>query len=81
MIGNTKERQEYIIDPNRQNAKLYDPEEKEVIYRDIWENIFSIPPEDNVNFDQQNEERVLNYLNTNEDSIKPYQYADLTRLD
>ena len=81
MIGNTKERQEYIIDPNRQNAKVYDPEEKEVTYRKIWENIFIIPPEDNVNFDQQNEERVLNYLNINEDSMKPYQYANLTSLD
>ena len=80
MIGNTKEKQEYIMDPNRQNVKIYDPADKE-IYREIWKKIFSIPPKDNANFDQLNEERVTSHLSNNEDLIKPYQYADLTRLD
>ena len=81
LIGNARERQEYIMDPQRQNVKVYKPEDKEVIYRNTWEKIFSIPPEDNVHFDQENEGRVMTYLNNNEDIIKPYRYADLSRLD
>ena len=67
--------------PNRQNVKIYDPEEKEEIYRSIWTEIFSIPEEDNIHFDRENEIRVINYLRNNEDLIGPYQLADLSRLD
>ena len=81
MIGNAKEKQEYIMDPNRQNIKIYDPADKEAIYREICKKIFSILPEDNANFDQLNEERVTSHLSNNEDLIKLYQYADLTKLD
>ena len=68
------------MDPNRQNIKTFDPADKEEIYREIWK-IFGIPPEDNANFDQLNEERVTRHLSNNKDLIKPHKYADLTRLD
>ena len=81
LIGNSKEKQEYILHPNRQNVKIYDPEGKEEIYRNIWTEIFSMPQEDNIHFDREGKIRVINYLRNNEDSIDPYQFADLSRLD
>ena len=81
LIGTPKEKLEYILHPNRQNEKVFEAEEKEAIYRSICANIFSIPPEDNTDFDQENEERVMAYLNANVDNIRPHQYADLSCLD
>ena len=76
LIGNQKEIQEYILDLNVRNRRIFEPVEKEAIYRNIWKNIFSIPPEDNTQFNQQNKERVLESL-----SRTPHQFADLSRLD
>ena len=81
LIGNQKEIQEYILDPNVRNRRIFEPEEKEGIYRNIWKNIFGIPPEDNTQFNQQNEERVLEFLRQNDDRRTPHQFADLNRLD
>ena len=81
LIGNQKEIQEYILDPNARNRRIFEPEEKEEIYRNIWKNIFSIPPEDNAQFNKRNEERVLEFLRQNDDRRIPHQFADLDRLD
>ena len=81
LIGSSKEKQEYILHPVRRNTKVFEPEEKEEIYRGIWTNIFSIPPEDNAYFDPENEERVTRYLRENEEAVDHHQYADLSRLD
>ena len=81
LISSSKEKQEYILHPNRRNTKVYGPEEEEGIYRKIWTNIFSIPPLDNAHFDLENEERLLRYLRENEDVVDHHQYADLSRLD
>ena len=66
---------------NNNNNKVYKDEEKEVLYRNIWQKIFEIPPEENRHFDQANENRVKAFLERNQKTITPHQYADLTRLD
>ena len=80
-IGNSKEKVDHLIDSNNNNNKVFKDEEKEVLYRNIWERIFEIPPEENQNFDIENENKVRDYLIQHQGTIEPHQYADLTRLD
>ena len=75
--GNTEHTSPYIT---HNNDKLYSPEEKEPIFRDIWSNIFRITPEENQQFDQHTEHTVNNFININREHCTPYQYADETRL-
>ena len=81
LIGSDKERIEYLIDINNNNNKVYKDEEKEILYRNIWQNIFEIPPEENRHFDQANEKRVKAFLEHNRETMTPHQFADLNRLD
>ena len=81
LIGSDKERTEYLIDINNNNNKVYKDEEKEILYRNIWQNIFEIPPEENRHFDQANENRVKAFLEHNQETITPHQFADLNRLN
>ena len=80
-IGNPKEKVDYQIDSNKNNNKVYKDNEKEVLYRNIWERIFKIPPEENKNLDIENENLVREFLTQNQGTIEPYQYANLTRLE
>ena len=72
---------EYLIDANNNDNRVYKDEDKEILYRNIWEKIFEIPPEDNRNFTINNENLVREYLECNSELSKPYQFADLSRLD
>ena len=81
LIGSDKEKIEYLIDSNNNNNKVYKDEEKEILYRSIWQKIFEIPPEENSHFDQTNENRVKAFLEHNQETIASHQYADLTCLD
>ena len=81
LIGNNKEIIEYLIDTNNNNNKIYKDEEKEVLYRNIWQGMFQIPPDENRHFNLANENMVKDYLEHNRENITPYQYADLARLD
>ena len=71
--GNTKDNTPYIID---NNIKLYSEEEKEIVFRRIWEDIFRINPEENIHFDINNEISVNNFLNENLELFKPYNHSD-----
>ena len=81
LIGSDKERAEYPIDINNNNNKVYKDEEKEILYRNIWQNILEIPREENRHFDQANENRVKAFLEHNRETITPHQFADLNCLD
>ena len=81
LIGTNKVKNEYLIDINNNNNKIYKDEEKEVLYRNIWQKIFEIPDEENRNFDVANENRVKDFLRQNRDITLPHQFADLSRLD
>lgn len=76
--GGTNNSHPYII---HNNNKLYSEEEKEPVFRKIWENIFQISPEENTQFDQRNEHRVINYLHTNSHLCSPNDNADRHKLD
>ena len=45
VIGNNKVKNEYLIDINNNGNKVYKDEEKEILYRNIWQKIFEIPEE------------------------------------
>ena len=52
-----------------------------MLYRNIWQGIFEIPPDENRQFDLANENTVKEYLERNREIITPHQYANLSRLD
>ena len=54
LIGNNKVKNEYLIDVNNNDNKVYKDEEKEILYHNIRQNIFEIPDEENRNFDGEN---------------------------
>ena len=78
LLGNQKEDVPYLI---HNNNKIFEINEKEEIFREIWQNIFQINPADNLNFDLQHENEVLEYLEENLELIQPYDTVDLGRLD
>ena len=43
--------------------------------------MFQINPEENINYDQQHENKINTYINNNIERIKPFESADLTRLN
>lgn len=53
----------YILDA--QQNKIYDSAGKENIFRNIWSNVFKITDEENQEFDDENENLVLEYLAEN----------------
>ena len=65
---------------NRGN-KIYDANEKERKFREIWGNIFRISPEENLNFNIRNERMVINYMRQHEFEIEHNQFADTDRLN
>ena len=79
LMGSGTVKTPYIKD-NRGN-KIYDSNEKERKFREIWENIFKISPEENLNFNIRNKRMVSNYLGQHEFEIEHYQFADTDRLN
>ena len=63
------------------NNDIYSPEKKELVFRNIWRNIFHINEDENRNFDDHNNTRVNNYINLNLNQSNPFPNADLTRLN
>lgn len=57
MLGtNTTYQQRYIKDHN--NKEIYDEKGKEKIFRQYWEKIFQITPEENLNFDNETDRNI-----------------------
>ena len=81
LMGNSKNSVEYIVDPNRNNERIFAANEKEEVYRRIWQVIFSIPEEENENFDLNNERIVKEYMQRNVNKLRPHEFSDLSRLE
>ena len=69
----------YLIDGN--GRKIKDKVGKEELLRETWSKTFKISNEENLAFDATHEATINNYLRDNGYRIKPYQYANLNRLD
>ena len=76
--GNPTNHKTYIV---HNNIKIYDEKGKERIFREIWENVFRISPTENLQFDQENERVVNNYINNNKLEILPYCQANPNNLN
>ena len=63
------------------NQKIYKEEEKEPIFRNIWETVFQISPQENLQFDPVNEHTVNNYLRDNPQQCTHFTTSDITRLE
>ena len=68
----------YIVD---NNIKYHSAPEKEIIFREKWQNIFQINNNQNQNFDRQQEIIVTDYLRDHSQDITPYPNVDISRLD
>ena len=79
MKGSTKVETPYLL--NSQNIKIYDTKEQTELYKEFWQDIFRINPEENANYDQAHEEEINSFIIENINRIKPFETADLTRLD
>ena len=79
LMGGKKNSNTYIVKAN--GEKLHTEKEKEKEFRSIWSNIFRIDEGDNVEFDQQHERHVLNYLAAQEYQLGPFERTDMDRLD
>ena len=71
----------YIYNNNKD--KIYTPEEKEGIYRELWENVFQ-EEEDQEHQNavaEENLNKVNEYLNANLHRLTPYNNTDFSRLN
>ena len=76
--GNPTNEKSYIL---HKNKKIYNVKEKENIFREIWGNVFRISPTENIQFDQENERIVDNYISNNTPEIIPYHQANPDNLN
>ena len=63
------------------NNKQTTTEEKESVFRNTWAKTFRISEEENQTFDRDNDTLVNQFINENQNRIKPYETANLSRLD
>ena len=63
------------------DTKVYETEEKEIIFRQIWSDIFKISPTENLEFDRANEIKVNNAITTKKEQITPYQQGNPNNLN
>ena len=68
----------YLLD---NGEKIFENKEKEAVFRRFWQNIFTINPEDNAEFNAQHEELVNNFIRENILRTQPYLNANLRRLN
>ena len=45
-----------------QSIKIYDTKEQTEIYKEFWQDIFRINPEENANYDQAHEEEINSFI-------------------
>ena len=79
IMGGTQEQILYL--KNNQGNKCYEDNDKEKLFREIWEQVFQITPEENRLFCPQKEQMVETFLNNNSHRINQHIYADLQRLN
>ena len=78
LLGSGETVTPYIMHNNR---KCFSPAEQEEVFRAFWSKTFTITPEENRRFDQDNERLVLETLRDRHNDITPYETVDLSRLD
>ena len=79
LMGGKEDVMPYLEDDT--GNKYFKSEEKEQLYREIWEQIFQITPEENNAFCNDTETEVENYIQMNEYRTRPYQRASINRLN
>ena len=79
LMGGNNNIMPYLVDT--QGNKIFTERDKEVLFRDIWKNIFKIDPRDNQTFDLNHESMVQNYLHAHDFELELYARTDLDRLD
>lgn len=78
MQGNNKQTLPYLKDSN--GNQLDTPEEKEPLFRNHWQKIFTNDDDENNNFDYDHIEAIETELNENIDKILPQNTGDITRF-
>ena len=71
----------YLIDEDNNNSKVHDTEGQLKLFEQYWKKIFSISEEENRQFDQENEDRVLEIMNRNREKYDHFETVDLSRMD
>ena len=75
--GNNKQKAPYLQDGDR---KVFEPKDKETLFREHWKNIFRNDQEDG-EFDQTNLHHVEATITDSQEQITPYRTGDLSRLN
>ena len=78
LLGKSSEAAPYILS---NNVKVFKDDEKELVFRAYWRDVFRITPEENRQFDGDHERMVNDVLRRRNQEIVPYATVDLTRLD
>ena len=76
--GTDKQKTPYLKDHH--NNKVHTPEGKEILFRNHWTKIFTDEDAEDNSFDREFTEDVANRLNDDFETIRTYDYGDLTRL-
>ena len=76
--GNDKQKAPYIRDHN--NKKLHTPQDKEQLFRNHWQKIFTDEDDPDLEYDVDFTTDIETRLNDNFDAIRTYDYGDLNRL-
>ena len=79
LMGGKEEKITYM--KNENGDKLYSDKEKEELFRKEWKNVFRISNEENRKFCQEKEREVAEYMRDNIYRTKPYNIANINRLD
>lgn len=78
LMGNDTIMSPYLYD--HQGNKLYTEAEKEAVHRIYWRNVYQISNTENLLFDQETEEQVIEDLALQADQINPDHYINLSNL-
>ena len=62
------------------NIKLTNDKDKENAHRSLWQEVFKISPQENLEFDRDKEAEVEGYLTHNETNTVAFERSDLNRL-
>lgn len=76
--GKEKIRAPYVKDTN--GDKLYDDEEQELAFRNIWKQVFKISEEENEDFDLEHEEQICDWLRGRINETTPKDVIDMKTL-
>lgn len=78
LMGTSDTNIPYIIDNN--GRKLHEEKDQEAEFRRFWTSIFKISDEENINFCQETENDVIEYLQQHHEEYQLYNTVDLSRL-